>query len=53
MNWNQLPYKINDYPTFPSPEKPKCFEEMVQLASILSRGFIYVRVDFFIVNDQT
>ena len=52
MNWNQLPYKINDYPTFPSPEKPKCFEEMVQLSSILSRGFIYVRVDFFIVNDK-
>ena len=52
LNWNQLPYKINsNYSTFPSPKKPKCLKEMIKLASILSKNFIYVRVDFYIIDD--
>ena len=51
LNWNQLPYKINsNYSTFPSPKKPKCLKEMLKLASILSKNFIYVRVDFYIID---
>ena len=53
LNWNQLPYKVNlNYPPFPSPKKPKCLNKMIQLASILSKNFIYVRVDFYIINDK-
>lgn len=53
LNWKQLPYKINShYSTFPSPEKPKCLKKLVKLASILSRGFSYARVDFYIVNEK-
>ena len=53
LNWNQLPYKVNTrYSTFPSPKKPKCLEKLLELASILSKNFIYVRVDFYIINDK-
>jgi hypothetical protein len=53
LNWKQLPYKINShYAIFPSPKKPKCLKELVKLASILSKGFSYVRVDFYIINEK-
>lgn len=43
ISWNKL--SINN--TFnPSFEKPKYFDEMSELAKILSQGFKYVRVDF-------
>lgn len=51
LNWKQLSYKINcHYETFPSPEKPKNLKKLLKLASILSKNFIYVRVDFYIIN---
>ena len=53
LNWNQLHYKVNTkYSTFPSPKKPKCLEKLLELASILSKNFIYVRVDFYIVKGK-
>ena len=53
LNWNQLPYKINiKYSTFPSPKKPKSLKKILELASILSRDFVYVRVDFYIINNK-
>ena len=53
LNWKQLPYKINsNYEAFPSPEKPKCLKQLINLASILSKGFSYVRVDFYIINEK-
>ena len=53
LNWNQLPYKVNShYLTFPSPEKPKCLKKMVEIASILSKDFNYVRVDLYLINDS-
>ena len=53
LNWNQLPYKINlNYSTFPYLKKPKCLGKMIELASILSKGFCFVRVDFYIINDK-
>jgi hypothetical protein len=53
LNWKKLPYKVNShYATFPSPKKPKCLKELVKLASILSKGFSYVRVDFYIINEK-
>ena len=53
LQWNQLDYKVNSkYSTFPSPEKPECLEEMVELARKLSADFNYVRVDFYIINNR-
>ncbi len=53
LSWRQLPYKVNTkYDTFPSPAKPDCLEEMTKLAGILSQGFPYVRVDFYIINEK-
>lgn len=53
LNWKQLPYKVNSkYQTFPSPQKPKCLDEMTHLAQILSKDFPYVRVDFYIINNH-
>ena len=53
LNWNQLPCKINDdYETFPSPKKPKLLDKMIELASNLSIGFIYVRIDLYLINEK-
>ena len=53
LNWNQLPYKINShYTTFQSPEKPKHLKKLLNLASILSKGFASVRVDFYIIKQK-
>ncbi len=53
LSWTQLPYKVNTkYDTFPSPPKPDCLEEMTKLARILSSGFPYVRVDFYVINGR-
>lgn len=53
LDWKQLNYKVNSkYLTFPSPQKPKCLKEMTKLAEILSAGFPYVRVDFYIINNK-
>lgn len=51
LDWKQLPYKFKNYSTFPSPKKPKFLKELVKLASILSKGFSYARVDFYIINE--
>lgn len=41
------------YPNAPvPPEKPQCFDEMLELARKLSAGFKHVRVDFFQVNGK-
>lgn len=53
LNWNQLPFMVNpNFSTFPSPEKPKCLNQMVEIASILSKDFSYVRVDLYLINDS-
>ena len=53
LNWNQLPYKVNHhYLTFPSPNKPKSLEKMLELSSILSEGFIYARIDLYDINEK-
>ena len=35
-----------------TPAKPKCFEEMKELAALLSKGIPQVRVDFYEVNGE-
>lgn len=50
--WELLPFEIQ-YPSNPSliHEKPKCLNEMLDIASQLSRGFLHVRVDLYVIND--
>jgi hypothetical protein len=49
-NFNLLPLKYQ-YPNHcESIEKPQCFDEMVQLAEVLSNNEPFVRVDFYEVN---
>ena len=52
-DFNRLPirqaYHPNSNYTF---EKPKCYDEMLQMAEKLSEGIPQVRVDFYVVNEQ-
>ncbi len=51
-SFNHLPI-VNGHPNSTVPqEKPKNFEQMLSLASILSKGMPHVRVDFYEVNGQ-
>ena len=53
VDWIQLLNKINlNYSTFPPLKKPKFLEKMIEFASILSKGFCYVRVDFYTINEK-
>lgn len=52
MDFNHLPF-TQGHPNAPvTPEKPKCFEEMKELAARLSEGLPQVRIDFYEVNGQ-
>jgi len=52
MDYNHLPF-TNGHPNAKvQPKKPKCFEEMKQLAAKLSKGMPHVRVDFYEVNGK-
>ena len=47
-NWNKLPYIINDYHyTDEDVERPKHLKEMLEVASILSKGLDYARIDLY------
>lgn len=52
MDYNHLPF-TNGHPNAKNtPKKPRCFEEMKQLATKLSKGMPHVRVDFYEVNGR-
>lgn len=51
-NYNHLSIK-QGHPNAPiPPEKPKCFDEMKRLASVLSNGIPHVRIDFYEVDGR-
>lgn len=52
IDWNKT--EISQYGTKSNKviEKPKCFDKMVELSEILSRGMKHVRVDWFVVRDK-
>lgn len=52
MNFNHLPFTIDHDMAEMPPEKPKCFEEMKRLASVLSEGTPQLRVDFYEVDGK-
>lgn len=52
LNWNKLDistdHKQSDYVV----EKPEKLNEMIELATVLAKGFCHVRVDFYYVNGK-
>lgn len=50
--WNSLPFERHYPKRKEEIEKPKEYEEMVRLAEILSEGKKFVRIDFYVVNEQ-
>ena len=53
LNSNILSFKVkNGYKIFSSFEKDKYIMKMVELASILSVGFIFVKVQFYRINSK-
>lgn len=53
MDWKFAAFGRSDYTSFESlPEKPECFKEMVKIASELSSGFPFLRVDMYEINGK-
>ena len=52
MQFNHLPIHMLDPNADVPPEKPKEFEKLKELATILCKDIPHVRVDFYVVNGQ-
>lgn len=52
MQFNHLPIHMQDKNADTIPQKPKFFDEMRKDAELLSKGIPFVRVDFYIANEQ-
>ena len=52
-NWNYIPLAI-EFPSSPKTviSEPKCLNDMISMASDLSRNIPHVRVDFYVVNEK-
>ena len=53
LEWKNLGWTFEDYPQFPYElSRPGCLEEMLEVASALSKGLAYVRVDLYDLGDR-
>ena len=53
LKWEKLPFYRNDYRPFEVlPEKPKHFEEMIEVSRKMARGMKFIRVDLYEINNQ-
>jgi hypothetical protein len=52
LDGSKMPLKRDDYTDIPSVDLPSFFNEMTNMAKILSQDFPFVRVDFFIANNR-
>ena len=52
MGFNHLPIKVKDPHAEIVPQKPEQFEQMRELAEILSRGLAHLRVDFYLIDGK-
>lgn len=53
MNWEKHPEYCSSYHEYAnSVNKPRCFDKMVDIAVKLSTPFVFVRVDFYEINDN-
>ena len=51
LDWNQLDVQYGKHPNC-YVEKPSTFNEMLRIASVLSEGFPFLRVDFFNTSER-
>ena len=52
MQYNLMPFSMEDDKAESLPSKPKCFSSMEKIAQELSEGFPFVRVDMYCINDK-
>ncbi len=52
LNWQKLPLIRNDYESLDEAKKPICFDKLVAFSKQLSSNFPFVRVDFYVINDE-
>ncbi len=52
LSWKKIPISLGDHPTSNAIERPLHFEEMIQIAQKLSKGFPFVRIDFYDLPDK-
>lgn len=50
-NWNVLDIARPGHALAPTIEKPKNFDKMIEFAEKLSKGFDFIRIDFYLVDD--
>ena len=50
VNWNKLDYELDQYKNNKINKKPLNFNKMIDIASKLSKGFEFVRVDLYNIN---
>ena len=51
-HFNHLPFKHGHENADVAPEKPACFEEMIQIAEKLSKGMRHVRIDLYDIDNR-
>lgn len=52
MEWNHLPWTLSHPNSAKENPKPQNYEEMIELAKKLSKGFSFVRVDLYNLNGK-
>ncbi len=52
LNWNKLNYTTKEYINAGIIEKPKNLKQMIKIASKISQGFPWVRVDLYNINGK-
>ena len=52
MQYNLMPFSMEDDKAEDLPSKPKCFSSMEKIAQELSEGFPFIRVDMYCINDK-
>ena len=52
LNWNKLNYTFEKFASNKKIEKPSEFEEMIKIASKISKGIPFVRVDLYEINGK-
>ncbi|NLI55325.1 MAG: glycosyltransferase [Clostridiales bacterium] len=53
LNWDLVPFRIGPYQNNAMiPPKPLLLDNMLRLAKILSNGFSFVRIDFYVYNGK-
>lgn len=53
FDWNYMPFQRSDFPPVRKlPEKPKCFDKMLEIAEKLAKDTRFVRIDLFCVDEK-